>query len=453
MRRSGLTLFVAVSLLAVAAEGATHPHYGGTLRIAVSAAPMSLDPADRNQADSVVRRSLSRLVFDTLVILDGRGTPQPALATSWQSEPGNQRWQFSIRPGVIFHDGAPLSADAVAASLRAANPNWKVFAAGDAVVIQCESSVPNLPAELALARNGIAKRDGRLTGSGPFSVAQWDPGKQLTLAARNDYWGGRAFVDTIEIALGKNLREQTVALDLGKVDLIEIAPEQSHRAAAEGRRVESSAPMELLALVFSRDRQAPEEGQLRDALALSIDRGLINSVLLQGGGEPAGGLLPNWMSGYAFLFTTNVELGHARQIRSEVRQTPVWTLGYDAADPVARVIAERIALNAHDAGLTLQLTSSNAPSVRLARIPIASLDARVALTKVADGLGLPQPKFGGDSISHLYEAESALLRSQRVIPLAHLRAGSALGGSVRNWAHSADGNWQLQDVWLGAEKP
>ena len=112
----------------------------------------------------------------------------------------------------------------------------------------------------------------------------------------------------------------------------------------------SSPPAEWMGLVFTRDVQSAEDGKLHEALALSIDRAAMNNVLLQGGGEPAGTLLPGWMSGYAFLFPTAIDLQHARQARDAVRQAPPWTLGYDASDPLARVIAERIALNARDTG-------------------------------------------------------------------------------------------------------
>jgi peptide/nickel transport system substrate-binding protein len=459
MRRSGLSLLVATRLVATSllltsvATGATRPRYGGTLRVAMRAVLASLDPADSGQADSFARRNLSRLIFDTLVTLDDNGRPQPSLASSWQPEPGNQRWQFYIRHGVTFQDGTPVTSDAVAASLRVANPNWKVLPTGEAVVIECDSPSPNLQSELALPRNGIAKRDGKLTGSGPFAVTRWDPGKKLTLAARDDYWGGRAFVDSIEIEMGKNLHEQMISFDLGKADLIEIAPEQAHRAVMEGRRVESSAPAELMALVFARDRQSPDDERLRDALALSLDRSAMNTVLLQSGGESAGGLLPNWMTGYSFLFPTEAALARARQARSEAKQTSTWTLGYDGNDPVARVVAERIALSARDAGLALQLTMATAADVRLVRIPLSSLDPRIALTTLAATLGLPLPKFGGNSVQDLYSAETTLLQPQRVIPLLHLRTASAVSGTVRNWTGARDGGWRLQDIWLGTEKP
>jgi peptide/nickel transport system substrate-binding protein len=456
MRRFVLALLAASSLLLLgAAHAATRPRYGGTLRVALRAAPLSLDPADANQMSSLSGQNLSGLLFDTLVTLDDRGRPQPGLASSWRAEPGDQRWQFQLRRGVTFSDGTPLTSDAVAASLRVANPGWKIFPASDAVIVERDSAVSILPAELALARNGIAKRGGaRPLGTGAFTVTQWDPGKRLALAAREDYWTGRPFLDAIQIDLGKSFRDQLLAFDLSKADLIEVAPEQSRRAAAEGRRVESSAPSELIALVFARGRQTTEEGRLRAALALSIDRGSLNNVLLQGGGDPAGGLLPDWLSGYAFLFPANSDVAKATQARGELKQAAPWTLGYDAADPVARVMADRIALNAHDINLTVQPTSSSTADIRLLRIPLPCLEAPLALAEVAASLGLPPANARGNSaaIEDLYAAESMLLQSQRVIPLLHLRVSYGMSTSVRNWSASRDGSWRLQDVWLGAEK-
>jgi peptide/nickel transport system substrate-binding protein len=458
MRPSGLFLLAAVSVaLAVAAAASTRPHYGGTLRLSVREAPVSLDPSDSDQPGMFASPTLSRLIFDTLVTLDGRGQAQPALATTWRAEPGNQRWQFSIRRGVTFHDGTALSSNSVAASLRAANPKWKVFAAGDAVVIECDAPTSNLPAILALPLYGIAKRGGgKLAGSGPFAINRWDPGKKLTLTARDDYWGGRAFVDAIEIEMGKSFREQIIELDLGRVDVIEVAPDQARHAVSEGRRVNNSGPAECMALVFSRDSQTVEETKLRQALALSIDRTAINDVLLQGGGEPAGTFLPNWLTGYAFLFPTAVDLERARQTRSEAGGAQRWTLASDAADPLLRVIAARIVLNARDAGVVLlepTLPNSKVPDIRLVRMPLPSLDARVALSELATSLGLPSPKFEGDPAYSVYAGESALLQSQRVIPLLHLRTATALGANVMNWQEDPDGSWHLQNVWLEAGKP
>lgn len=445
---------------ALAANAETRPQYGGVLHIAMRAAPTSLDPADfdqanKAQADSFARRSLTMLMFDTLVINDENLRVQPSLATSWQASPGNQRWQFRIRRGVKFHDGTPLSPEIAAASLRAANPAWNVLADADSVVIESASSGPELLAELALPRNAIVKRnpDSTPSGTGPFHVVDWQPGKKLALAAEENCWRGRPFLDAIEIELGKSFRDQMTALELGKADLVDVAPEQTHRVSQEGRRLASSMPMELLALLFTRDAASPEEKLLREALALSVERGSIRSVLLQGAGQATASILPNWMSGYGFVFPTEADLPRARHAREQVRTIPTWTVAYDSSDPVARLLAERIALNGKDAGLLLQPTAAASADLRLVRISLASPDPWIALAAVATLAGVPAGKGQGGSVEDLYASEQSLLATQRVIPLFHLPASYAAAATLKDWALRPDGSWTLADAWLGIGKP
>ena len=463
---------------ALAAHAGTRPQYGGTVQVAMRDAFASLDPAEMvpadiipaspAQSDSFARRSLTMLMFDTLVNMDENGQVHASLATSWQSSPsnqqGNQRWQLRIRRGVKFQDGTLLSAEAVAASLRTANPAWNVSAEGDSVVIELGGTDPELLAELALARNAIVKRNaGSIpSGTGPFHVADWQPGKKLELEADENCWRGRPFLDSIEIEMGKSFREQMTALELGKADVVEVAPEQTHlfsqnqfsqnQDAQAGRRLASSAPVELLALVFAHDAASPDEKLLRDALALSVERRSIKSVLLQGAGQPAASILPNWMSGYGFVFPVGADLARARQGRGQVHAVPTWTIGYSDADPVDRLLAERIALNAKDAGLSLQPTAAPTADLRVVRIPLASTDPWIALGSVATLAGTSAEKKRG-SVEELYAAEMALLATQRVIPLFHLPVSYAATERLRNWALRPDGSWTLADTWLETSKP
>ena len=61
---------------------------------------------------------------------------------------------------------------------------------------------------------------------------------------------------------------------------------------------------------------------------------------------------------------------------------------YDASDPIARLLTERIALNARDAGLVLQPTTLATADLRLVRIPLASADPWIALANVASVVGV-----------------------------------------------------------------
>ncbi len=455
MKRFAWQWLAISSLLAatLAARAETRPQYGGTLHVGLSAALTSLDPADTAQDDSFARRSVTSLIFDNLVTIDSSGRVQPSLAESWQAASGNRRWQFRIRRGVKFHDGTPMTAQSVAACLRFANPSWNVLAEGESVIFEFEAPEPELPAQLATARNAIVKRDpnGRLSGTGPFRIADWQPGKALSLAADDNCWRGRPFLDGIQIALGRNYRDQMTALELGKADLVEVAPEQAHRISPERYQILHSPPMELLALRFAHDAASPEERTLRQALNLSLDRGSIYSVLLQGVGTPTASILPTWMSGYGFVFSVEANLAKARQLREQTRASQNWKLGYDNTDPLARLLTERIALNAKDAGLTLQPSASSG-DLRLVRIALASSDPRTALDAVLKRLDLPDAKIGS-SADELYAAEQAVLAGERVIPLIDLPATYASTPKLKDWTVRTDGSWDLANAWLESAKP
>ena len=67
----------------------------------------------------------------------------------------------------------------------------------------------------------------------------------------------------------------------------------------------------LLALAFS---PRFDDARVREALALAVDRTSIHRVLLQRQGEVSGSLLPQWLSGYAFLFPDSADLARARAL-------------------------------------------------------------------------------------------------------------------------------------------
>jgi ABC-type transport system substrate-binding protein len=439
-----------VLALSLASTAATQPRYGGVLHVSLRATPTSLDPADStSNADDEARARIWPLLSDTLVVLDDHGVIKPRLASSWESGVGSRRWQFHLRKGLVFSDGTALAPEAVAASLRATHPNWRVSVLPEGITIETEQPTPNLLAELAMPRNIILRRDPgpKLAGTGPFELSQWQPGKKLTLAALEQYWGGRVFLEGIELEFGRNTRDQLVSLDLGKTDLAEVPPEQIRRAVTDGRRMVESRPLTLVALVFSRDAQSPEEKTARQALTRSVDRNAVRTVLFQGHAENAFGLLPHWMTGYDFLFAEDSS-APARAAKNAAK----WALSFDATDSVDRVVAERIELNARDAGITLQLTPGKPDAdVRLVRIPLASSDPWTALEQLATAAGASVPK-PARSFEELYASERAVLETQRIIPIVHVPRAYVLGGAVRSWAASAQGNWQIENAWLEAPK-
>jgi peptide/nickel transport system substrate-binding protein len=413
----------------------------------VQSAPNTLDlPVNSAPADYWDAARVLSLVADNLVTIDTQNRTHPELAIAWESDATARRWQFTMRHGVKFHDGSAASAGAIAQILGALHSDWTVRSSGDLLTIDTEAATPSLLAELALPRNLILKRNasGLPTGTGVFRVVEWQPRKLLKLAANEESWSGRPFLNALEIEFGKSLRDQAIALELGKADVIEAAPQASGSNAS--LRIRTSLPVELMALVFSPNSKA-QDARLREASALSIDRKPIQSVLLKGAGEPAASALPNWMTGYSSVFSTQANVQRAKVVLAESRQ-PDLKLSYDPRDPQSQLIAERIALNAREAGITVQVSLSGAEDLRLVCVMLPSADPATSLREAARELGLPQPVVRGNAVEDLYQAEHALLDGHVLIPLFHLPVASAASARVRDWAPDGLGNWNLQDLWL-----
>ena len=435
------------------ALAASRPRYGGTLHVLREDAPEMLDPAAIGRpSSSALSQDLSQLVFENLVQLDERGQSRPGLALSWQAEPGMERWHFVLRPGVHFTDGSPLDPVTVASSLRTSNPTWKILSDQDAIVIEAARAEPELPAELALARHAIVRRaEGRAAGTGPFSIERWEAKKQLVLVANEDYWGGRPYLDRIDIRFGENTQHELTAFDLSQAELIEIDAQNIRRLESEGRNIRASEPAELVALVFRDEPRSEADVFRRNRLAAAIDRPTLTNVLLQAGGEPAGAVLPTWLSGYGFLFQT--ANSRATERGPAAPATGRLTLSNPEFDPVMRLLAERILLDARQAAVEIELTASEHAEARLVRIELPSLSPGVALGELARSLELPQPEYADLSPSSLYAAEQGLLATHRLIPLVYLRRAVALGRNLEGWHKLPDGHWQLADVWLAAGRP
>ena len=462
-----------------ATPGATRPHYGGTLRVEMRERVTSLDPRQWPQ-DSVVAaatQKLAELVFERLVTLDDNGRPRPQLAVSWEHDAEMKRWKFTLRSGVKFQDGTPCTPKEVAASLAPLFSGARqILADGSSVTIQSAAPMPDLLEELASGRNFVfhAQGHGTLSGTGPFRLSNW-PGSQADTAgalravftANDDAWSGRPFVDSIEVTLGVTAIRQVVDLQLGRADIVTFAPDQVRRAKQAGLRTWSSAPVELLALVFDSKPEAPDP-RLGRAISLSIDRAAIVNVLLQRQGEAAGGLLPQWLSGYAFLFTTVTDAERAKQLRGELASAarPL-RLRVEGGDETARLVTERVAVNARQAGFSVQVSgrgdagapgsAPNAPSTagsRLVRCRLDSIAARAELAAMVASLGLGDDsaaalkKISGNEPEQSYAAERALVEGGQVIPLVYLPETVGLGAAVRDWMPRRWGAWRLEEVWL-----
>ncbi len=460
--------------LVLAAGAATRPRYGGTLRVEIQGKASTFDTAEAaDVAEAEAVRKLHALIYDHLVRLDPRGQPQPALALAWEHDAPAARWRFKLRPGVKWQDGAPLTPEEVVTALEGLGAGASVRLEGDSLEIDAGGPAPGLLETLA-TDDGLAIRrataatqplpggsvGGLPIGTGPFRLTSWEPGRSAVLQANEDYWDGRPYLDSIEIQMGRASRDELLDLDLGKADVVGLDPVEARRAQQEGKKVWTSAPVELLCLRFSPNRTAVQDRRVRLALADSIDRAAIQKVLLQNYGDVAGSIFPQWLSGYTFLFSTAMNLDQARQLRGEIGAPATLKVGYDPSDTLARQIAERVAVNAREVGMSLLAVPLPAGGSRTADPGADLVVQRVRINgpivdkgRMGATAQLWPSSSGPGGPEQTYAAERQFVDSLAVIPLIHIPELLGIGPRVMDWSATPWGAWRLERVSLAGERP
>jgi peptide/nickel transport system substrate-binding protein len=322
-----------VSLALMALLAVALPAAAQDLRIGLKAEPTSLDPQYQNLA---ANNQVALNIFEPLVARDAGQRLVPALAVSWKPV-SDTEWEFKLRPGVKFQDGAPFTAEDVVFTFeRAAKvPNSPTpFTAitrqvtrleiVDPLTLRITTAMPapllpvdlsNLPILSHTAAAGGApegrttdelNRGEGLVGTGPFKFVAWKRGGDLTLARNDTYWGaGPAWAHVVFRPLA-NAPARVAALLAGDVDLIEDPP------FADLARIRADSRLTLAKAVSSRviyiglDQHAePSPGipdtkgknplmdrRVREALSRAIDRKGIVDTIMDGLAVPAGDLLP-----------------------------------------------------------------------------------------------------------------------------------------------------------------
>lgn len=443
---------VAVSVcLAGAVLGAARPRYGGTLKLETT--------------DAGAMRRVNGLAYEGLVAIDASGMLRPALAMSWDSDARGRSWRFRLRHDVKLHDGSTLQPSQIAAMLRDVHGDWQINTQDDTLVVDPGREILDLPWQLADSSNAIAIRQGAgaAVGSGPFRIERV-AGGLIALRAHEEYWDSRPFLDAVEVRTSRSPAEQLTNVETARADIVSIQPTDVRRIEQRQLRVESSGPLELLALAFEPQLATGASEPVRRTLAAAIDRAAIARVILQGRAEPASAMLPQTVSGYA-PFVLNGKV--APLSRSAVAALPAdrrtIALRVTPSDSVAQAVAQRIAVNARDAGfvLTVQAPAGLGPrfDVRLIRLSFRAAAPPEALSDVMTGLGprilallgrITRPDTDA-SLEDVLLAERTMLATDIVVPVAHIPELYAVGPRVQSWNGPAvlpSGAWNLANVWL-----
>jgi len=295
---------------------------GGTLVIARLSDANNLDPHFSTQINSMA--VIQHKVYEGLVQLDKNSEYKPLLASEWK-QLDDLTWEFKLRQGVTFHDGAPFNAEAVQKTVARVldknnpSPKYNMFEmikevkAVDEYTIQFKLNYAFAPllSVLASAEGSILSPKAieqygkelskHPTGTGPFVFESWTPGQEIVLVKNEKYWGDKPKIDKVVF--------KTVPEDATRVAMVETG--EAHAAeqlpVTEVERVQSSSAMSLGRFeAFATDhigintKKKPfDDLRVRQAIAYAIDKEAIIAGVYNNVGKKADSTLGPKVIGYS----------------------------------------------------------------------------------------------------------------------------------------------------------
>ena len=339
---------------------------GGTLRVGVSAPLGSLDPRARDADPLVVGQ-----IFEGLVARGSNGAA-PSLATKWLVGLDGRSWTFTLREGVIFHDGSAADAPAVAKSLgRGDDPIIEKAEAPDARTIVLTTRVPYGPflSVLATAPYAVVSPVSTLSGTGPFRVpAGGEAARPLVLERNDRYWRSDAsgqklpYLDRLSLTSIPDPGTRLASIRAGNQDLVTDLALGDIGAVRTDPNLQLVTRPERTVLYLGLNLSDPAVGDLRvrQAIAQAINTRSLVDRLYSGAATPASQLPPPAMLGYddsVMEFAKN-DAAAAKKLLTDsghpTLQLDVWyQLGGPTTSPEMRRLAEAVAGDLGAAGASV----------------------------------------------------------------------------------------------------
>jgi ABC-type transport system substrate-binding protein len=216
------------------------PKTGGQLNFGIDTEEGGFDPSTARWDEGGFL--YGRAVFDPLAIVTATGQVQPYLAQSITSNPDYTSFTVTLRPGIVFHDGTPLDANALYTNIAkqrsspltgpafATNISGVSITGPMSVTITTKTSWAPFPYYFAQAQTGYVAAPSMLNnpngtshpvGTGPFIFDQWIPNSHMTAKRNPHYWRkGLPYLDTITFKPIIDPNARANALQTGEVDII-----------------------------------------------------------------------------------------------------------------------------------------------------------------------------------------------------------------------------------------
>ncbi|MGX5653347.1 ABC transporter substrate-binding protein [Geodermatophilus nigrescens] len=358
----------------------------------VAGEPDTLDP--RN-AVSYGSGQITRNMCEGLLKMDENFDVSPHLASSYE-QVSDTELVLTIREGVTFWDGQPLTADDVAFSLQRSAAEDSVVSYGFIFVESIEATGPmevtirftqpdasflNGLASLSgvVMQKAWAERTGTEVGTatgglmctGPFRFASWRAGSGITIERNEDYWNDelRPHAARVDFSFISDDTALARALDAGEIDGSYELPAGTLDTLSDSDtgQLVFGPSTQSASLYVARPDGPLADVALRDALQRAVDREAIAEVVFSGAAEPNYTVLTpdTWPNAQRSLYepayddwaeARSYDLEAARQLveESSYDGTPV-VLAIVAGDQVSSQIGQLVQQQAEQIGLNLEI--------------------------------------------------------------------------------------------------
>jgi peptide/nickel transport system substrate-binding protein len=300
-------LIAAVLVLAVASGPAAAFERVGDRKILVFVGRQEVPTIDPSVKYDWSIRMMQQSLYDALVKYVGN-PPEivPWLAERWESSPDARTWTFHLVANAKFHNGDPVTAEAVRWSFARTlklnqGPAWTLseflkedgIKVLDARTVQFTLTQPYAPFlswipwwYVMNPRQVTANEQGgdlgqkwliqNEAGSGPFRIKRWQPGALYEIEAVEDYWKGWPSKDHVGGVIYKIVREaaaQRAAIVRGEADIAEgLSPDDFDQVARTPGVVVANYPgMTTFGIKLNTQRGATKDPSFRKALAYAFD--------------------------------------------------------------------------------------------------------------------------------------------------------------------------------------
>jgi peptide/nickel transport system substrate-binding protein len=338
-------------------------------------------------------------VFESLIRQKpGNGTQlEPWLAESWQANDNLSSWTFRLRQGVIFHDGTPLTAEAVresferlfAVGLAPSNVLGRFIASADQIMAVDEHTVrfdlgrPQRHFDVAMAApfgtailnvaaaihhevdgdhgRGWSQTNNEGLGTGPYRVASFEPQVGAVLERFDGYWGGWAgdHFDQIVIRVVPEAETRRQLIEQGEADIVEnvgldaVADLERNSKLTVDRQPDLT--VRYLAITQAEPFLTPEA---RQALCWAFPYDEVLQGVFQGYAKPAQGAVSERCAGFSAgtaSFSTDLDKAKALLDQAGIPAgTKVSTVSAPG-EPLVQTIAELFQVNLQQIGLELDI--------------------------------------------------------------------------------------------------